>query len=147
MFIATQSFEPWRLSSGIKHWYWEIDFDRQSQCFPNQNGISSRPWLSLDPAWASPCVGSLWRSQASCWGRPFLLEQEPALQEALRRPCFVEHSGYDSMSDLGEIRVYQRADFQSGSRVLKKVFWTLSYLYLWHTMWFHAKKLLKTLNR
>ena len=28
----------------------------------------------------------------------------------------------DSMSDLGEIRVYQRADFQSGSRVLKKVF-------------------------
>ena len=53
---------------------------------------------------------------------------------------------YDSMSDLGEIRVYQRADFQSGSRVLKKVFWTLSYLYLWHTMWFHAKKLLKTLK-
>ena len=29
---------------------------------------------------------------------------------------------YDSMSDLGEIEVYQRADFQSGSRVLKKVF-------------------------
>ena len=28
----------------------------------------------------------------------------------------------DSMPDLGEIRVYQRADFQSGSRVLKKVF-------------------------
>ena len=36
--------------------------------------------------------------------------------------------------------------FQSGSRVLKKVFWTLSYLYLWHTMWFHAKKLLRTLK-
>ena len=33
-----------------------------------------------------------------------------------------EGSGYDSMPDLGEIRVYQRADFQSGSRVLKKVF-------------------------
>ena len=29
---------------------------------------------------------------------------------------------YDSISDVGEIRVYQRADFQSGSRVLKKVF-------------------------
>ena len=28
----------------------------------------------------------------------------------------------DSLSDVGEIRVYQRADFQSGSRVLKKVF-------------------------
>ena len=53
---------------------------------------------------------------------------------------------YDSLSDVGEIRVYQRADFQSGSRVLKKVFWTLSYLYLWHTMWFHAKKLLRTLK-
>ena len=30
--------------------------------------------------------------------------------------------GYDSLSDVGEIRVYQRANFQSGSRVLKKVF-------------------------
>ena len=29
---------------------------------------------------------------------------------------------YESFSDVGEIRVYQRADFQSGSRVLKKVF-------------------------
>ena len=29
---------------------------------------------------------------------------------------------YDSLSDVGEIRVYLRADFQSGSRVLKKVF-------------------------
>ena len=29
---------------------------------------------------------------------------------------------YDSFSDVGEIRVYRRADFQSGSRVLKKVF-------------------------
>ena len=53
---------------------------------------------------------------------------------------------YDSFSDVGEIRVWLRADFQSGSRVLKKVFWTFSYLYLWHTMWFHAKKLLKTLK-
>ena len=50
------------------------------------------------------------------------------------------------VSDLGEIRVWLRADFQSGSRVLKKVFWTFSYLYLWHTMWFHAKKLLRTLK-
>ena len=38
------------------------------------------------------------------------------------------------------------ADFQSGSRVLEKVFWTFSYLYLWYTMWFHAEKLLKTLK-
>ena len=29
---------------------------------------------------------------------------------------------YDSFSDVGQIRVYRRADFQSGSRVLKKVF-------------------------
>ena len=29
---------------------------------------------------------------------------------------------YESFADVGEIRVYQRADFQSGSRVLKKVF-------------------------
>ena len=29
---------------------------------------------------------------------------------------------YESFSDVGEIRVWLRADFQSGSRVLKKVF-------------------------
>ena len=58
-----------------------------------------------------------------------------------------QDTGYDSIATVGEIRVYWRANFQSGSRVLKKVFWTFSYLYLWHTMWFHAKKLLKTQNR
>ena len=38
---------------------------------------------------------------------------------------FLEHldmGRYESFSDVGEIRVYRRADFQSGSRVLKKVF-------------------------
>ena len=30
--------------------------------------------------------------------------------------------------------------------VLKKVFSTFSYLYLWHTMWYHTEKLLKTLK-
>jgi len=37
-------------------------------------------------------------------------------------PSSVSLHIYDSLSDVGEIRVYQRADFQSGSRVLKKVF-------------------------
>ena len=41
---------------------------------------------------------------------------------------------YESIATVGEIRVWWRADFQSGSRLLKKVFWTFSYLYLWHTM-------------
>ena len=53
---------------------------------------------------------------------------------------------YESIATVGEIRVWWRAGFQSGSRVLKRVFWTFSYLYLWHTMWFQAKKLLKTLK-
>ena len=54
---------------------------------------------------------------------------------------------YDSFSDVPESWVWLRADFQSGSRVLKKVFWTFSHLYLWHTaMWFHAEKLLKNLK-
>ena len=39
--------------------------------------------------------------------------------------CY-DHQGvpneYDSIATVGEIRVYRRADFQSGSRVLKKVF-------------------------
>ena len=41
---------------------------------------------------------------------------------------------YESIATVGESRVGWRADFQSGSRVSKKVFWTFSYLYLWHTM-------------
>ena len=53
---------------------------------------------------------------------------------------------YESFSDVGESWVWWRADFQSGSRVLKKVLWTFSYLYLLHTMWFYAEKLLKTLK-
>ena len=39
-----------------------------------------------------------------------------------------------------------RGDFQSGSRVLKRVPWTFSYLYLWHKIWFHAEKLVKSLK-
>ena len=55
---------------------------------------------------------------------------------------FCLKTAYESIATVGESRVWWRADFQIGSRVLKKVFWTFSYLYLWHTMWFHAKKLL-----
>ena len=34
----------------------------------------------------------------------------------------LEKNAYESFATVGEIRVYRRADFQSGSRVLKKVF-------------------------
>ena len=53
---------------------------------------------------------------------------------------------YDSVADVPKSWVWWRAYFQSGSRVFKNMFWTFSYLYLGHTMWFHAKKLLKTLK-
>ena len=53
---------------------------------------------------------------------------------------------YETVADVPETWVWWRADFQSASRVFKEVFWTFSYLYLWHTVWFHAKKLLKTLK-
>ena len=46
------------------------------------------------------------------WKKPYFSSKEDTLYGG----------GYDSLSDVGEIRVYQRADFQSGSRVLKKVF-------------------------
>ena len=35
---------------------------------------------------------------------------------------FLECVCYESIATVGEIRVWWRADFQSGSRVLKKVF-------------------------
>ena len=37
-------------------------------------------------------------------------------------PFFIAIPLYESFATVGEIRVYWRADFQSGSRVLKKVF-------------------------
>ena len=48
--------------------------------------------------------------------------------DSVKCPNFGNHhyldvpKGYDSIATVGEIRVYWRADFQSGSRVLKKVF-------------------------
>ena len=73
-------------------------------------------------------------------------ELNPRVRCAFGNVWSVKSVSYESFATVGEIRVWWRADFQSGSRVLKKVFWTFSYLYLWHTMWFHAKKLLKTLK-
>ena len=52
----------------------------------------------------------------------------------------------ETVADVPESWVWWRADFQSVSGMLQKMFWTFSYLYLWHTMWFHAEKLLKTLK-
>ena len=46
---------------------------------------------------------------------------------------------YDRVADVAESSLQWRSDFQSGSRVLKKVLWTFSYLYLWHTMSYIAK--------
>ena len=51
-------------------------------------------------------------------------------------------NSYDSVATVPESWVRLMAVFQSGSLVLKKVFWTFPYLYLWHTMWFHANKAL-----
>ena len=45
-----------------------------------------------------------------CWGKTIL----PGAGYGL--------GTYESFATVGEIRVYWRADFQSGSRVLKKVF-------------------------
>ena len=36
--------------------------------------------------------------------------------------CIEAETVYESIATVGEIRVWWRADFQSGSRVLKKVF-------------------------
>ena len=41
---------------------------------------------------------------------------------AIFAPKYAFLGTYDSFSDVGESRVWWRADFQSGSRVLKKVF-------------------------
>ena len=42
--------------------------------------------------------------------------------QSLRLRWLRREARYDSIATVGEIRVYWRADFQSGSRVLKKVF-------------------------
>ena len=51
--------------------------------------------------------------------------QKPNICEPARAfitPMLIDGFRYESFSDVGEIRVWLRADFQSGSRVLKKVF-------------------------
>ena len=53
---------------------------------------------------------------------------------------------YETVADVPESWVWWRVNFQSGSRVLKKVFWTFSYLCLSYIMRFQAKKLLKTIR-
>ena len=44
------------------------------------------------------------------------------VREGKRVMSIVKEKGYESFATVGEIRVWWRADFQSGSRVLKKVF-------------------------
>ena len=91
--------------------------------------VETRNWANMLGQWVSELAKQ---------------SQKTKLQKLLRQ--LAAQLGYESLSDVGESWVWWRADFQSGSRVLKKLFWTFSYLYLWHTMWFHAKKLLKTLK-
>ena len=62
------------------------------------------------------------------------------LKKLRRKRIYTE---YETVADVPESWVWWRANFQSGSRMLNKLF---SYLYLCHTMWFHAEKLLKTLK-
>ena len=98
-------------------------------------------WWMLSPILPpSPCPDhpycsprSFWFSQTTLfWGKSFYC-------------CGCKFSrAYDRFTTVAETRLQWRSDFQSGSRVLKG--WTFSYLYLWHTMWFHAKKLLRTLK-
>ena len=53
---------------------------------------------------------------------------------------------YDSIATVGEIRVYWRADFQSGSSVLKKVLWTF-FIYIYGIQCdFMQKKVVKTIK-
>ena len=48
---------------------------------------------------------------------PFIKDWGPLIKS-----IDAQQNMYESFATVGEIRVYWRADFQSGSRVLKKVF-------------------------
>ena len=61
-------------------------------------------------------VSSCW---LGCWVDIMIKADVRSRQEIF---VLAKNKKYDSFSDVGEIRVYRRADFQSGSRVLKKVF-------------------------
>ena len=71
------------------------------------------------------------------------------LKKLRRKRIYTE---YETVADVPESWVWGRANFQSGSRVLKRCYelfifiYFLFFLHLWHTMWFHAEKLLKTLK-
>ena len=55
-------------------------------------------------------------------------------------------SAYGALQDKPYISVPKTSQFQSGPRVVKMVLNTQCYLYLWLTMWFHAKKSKETLK-
>ena len=100
-------------------------------------------WWMLSPILPpSPCPDhpycsprSFWFSQTTLfWGKSFYC-------------CGCKFSrAYDRFTTVAETWLQWRSDFQSGSRVLKKVLYTFSYLYLWHIMSFNAEKLLKILK-
>ena len=48
--------------------------------------------------------------------------------------------GYDKVSDQPFIWVREMDESESGQMVLEKVKWTFFDVYLWQTMWNHAKK-------
>ena len=65
------------------------------------------------------------------YDRIFWLGSQNQIFDTLNKKCMLicfsnNHKeskfAFDSIATVGEIRVYWRADFQSGSRVLKKVF-------------------------
>ena len=53
------------------------------------------------------------------WGKETCLQDLISNTLTRRMACLAR---YESFATVGEIRVWWRADFQSGSRVLKKVF-------------------------
>ena len=85
----------------------------------NLDKLTVNYWESLQPS-----VNCLLQDPPFI-GRQFWAKINPNQGVASQRKINMyikEDEGYDSFSDVGEIRVYWRADFQSGSRVLKKVF-------------------------
>ena len=77
--------------------------------------------IKLIPAYISPTMTYTVVENKPLKDMKFPVDIQICIKPILNSTVLQKY-GYESFATVGEIRVYWRADFQSGSRVLKKVF-------------------------
>ena len=111
-------------------------FEKSEKTRFERGSTSRHIWTALDQVTHPTTTKLQWTecNENGCWrGYTFARLTEGGEGGLTQCP-------YDEASDLGYNWVAQRPEFKSALRVVKMVLNTQCYLYLWLTIWFHAKK-------